>query len=309
MEQAQAQALDSPRREATDRDRVAAARAAGDPTDVLSADEWRKVDAAVARALAWLAAQQEADGSFPTLDLGQPGVTSLCVMAFLAYGHVPGEGQYGPRLERAVDYVLRCQKRNGLVSLLGLDDDTLSRIMAHEIGETACYNHGIASLMLSESFGMSAAPGDERLQEAIARSVAVTLLRQRWPRDDPGDRGGWRYLDDTSSLDSDLSVSGWELMFLRSARNAGFAVPAEPINDAVGYVRRCFDQRAGVFRLFAKPSRAKSRNGGRGDLGVGACRVSQIDRGTRIRRLGAQVSIERTRPIHRFQGVVSLRIV
>jgi hypothetical protein len=119
--------------------------------------------------------------------------------------------------------------------------------MPHEIGETACYNHGIASLMLSEVYGMSAAPRAQKLQQAIAKSLAVTLQRQRWPKDDPGDQGGWRYLDDTSALDSDLSVSGWELMFLRSARNAGFVVPAKPIDDAVAYVRRCFDPREGVF--------------------------------------------------------------
>src|SRR6476659_1958711 len=49
---------------------------------VLSPGEWRRLDAAVDRALMWLAAQQQPDGSFPTLTQGQPGVTSLCVLAF-----------------------------------------------------------------------------------------------------------------------------------------------------------------------------------------------------------------------------------
>ena len=66
-------------------------------------------------ALLWLASQQDADGSFPTIPNGQPGVTSLCMMAFMAHGHVPGDGRYGERLERATDYVLTCQKENGLV--------------------------------------------------------------------------------------------------------------------------------------------------------------------------------------------------
>src|SRR5262249_20135524 len=47
------------------------------PTDVLSSDEWRRVDAAVNRALEWLANQQRSDGAFPTLETGQPGVTCL----------------------------------------------------------------------------------------------------------------------------------------------------------------------------------------------------------------------------------------
>src|SRR5689334_6176245 len=52
------------------------------PANVLSADQWKHVDAAVHRALGWLASQQQPDGSFSTLDSGQPAVTSLCAMAF-----------------------------------------------------------------------------------------------------------------------------------------------------------------------------------------------------------------------------------
>src|SRR5829696_5771820 len=36
------------------------------PANVLTAAEWRQVDAAVSRALSWLAAQRQSDGSFPT---------------------------------------------------------------------------------------------------------------------------------------------------------------------------------------------------------------------------------------------------
>src|SRR4051812_34958278 len=50
----------------------------GAPINVLTTDEWANVDAAVRRALEWLAAQQSQDGAFPTSPLGQPGITSLC---------------------------------------------------------------------------------------------------------------------------------------------------------------------------------------------------------------------------------------
>ena len=36
-------------------------------------------------------------------------------------------------------------------------------------------------------------------------------------------------------------------MFLRSAKNAGFDVPAENIGRAVAFVERCFDEEQGVF--------------------------------------------------------------
>src|SRR3954452_994511 len=73
---------------------------------VLSASEWRRLDSAVDRALAWLAAQQQPDGSFPTLTQGQPGVTSLCVLAFMEHGHIPGDGPYGEQLEMATKYIV-----------------------------------------------------------------------------------------------------------------------------------------------------------------------------------------------------------
>ncbi len=79
------------------------------PNDVLSRGEWARVDASVDLALKWLAAQQRPDGSFPSLDAGQPAVTSLCMMAYMSHGHLPGEGRYGKALERATDYVLSCQ--------------------------------------------------------------------------------------------------------------------------------------------------------------------------------------------------------
>jgi hypothetical protein len=53
--------------------------------------------------------------------------------------------------------------------------------------------------------------------------------------------GGWRYLDlRFAGKLSDLSVTGWQLMFLRSAKNAGFDVPEKNIDAAVEYIERCF---------------------------------------------------------------------
>src|SRR5204862_4705254 len=66
------------------------------------------------------------------------------------------------------------------------------------------------------------------------------------------DEGGWRYVTDfyrgrSRSATSDLSVSGWHLMFFRSAKNAGFNVPHESVQAGLGYVERCFDSSTGLF--------------------------------------------------------------
>ena len=85
-----------------------------DPTAVLDEQQWKEVDVVVDRALKWLAAKQGKDGSFPSIENGQPGVTSLCLLAFMSQGHIPGEGEYGDQLQRAMDYIVSCQKRNGI---------------------------------------------------------------------------------------------------------------------------------------------------------------------------------------------------
>jgi hypothetical protein len=238
----------------------AAKRAADDPqSKVLRPDEWQRLDASIERALDWLSAQQRADGSFPTLERGQPGVTSLCLLAFMAHGFSPGDGKYGQQLERASEYIIACQKQNGLIARLGPEGPRITQDIANEIGEPAAYNHAIGSLALSEMYGMEQPKRAAQLKQVIEKSLAATLEMQHWPKDLQIDRGGWRYVTDDGPNDSDLSITGWQLMFLRSSRNAGFNVPQQPIDDAVAYVRRTFSKRYGTFGYVIAPSFHRTR--------------------------------------------------
>ena len=87
----------------------------------------------------------------------------------------------------------------------------------------------------------------------MKRALEFSCRIQRQPgKRSPQDEGGWRYVTDfyratPRSATSDLSATGWHLMFLRSAKNAGFSVPDEAVASAMGYVERCFDQRTGLF--------------------------------------------------------------
>jgi hypothetical protein len=231
--------------------------------DVLTEEEWTAVDKAVERGLAWLALQQQRDGSFPTMPLGQPAVSGLCELAFLAHGHLPGEGIYGEKLTRTVGYVSGCQKANGLLTLVGPRGPTITRQVSHEIGSTASYNHAIATLVLSENYSVGGTEISQQLDPVIQKAIAATLLMQKWPKRRDVDLGGWRYVDVFSGeeydFDSDLSATGWYLMSLRSAKNAGFDVPQKPIDDAVRYVRRCFQPEYGAFQLMATDSDRRSR--------------------------------------------------
>ena len=215
-------------------------------TDGLAPGKWGQIEDAVDRALAWLAANQERDGSFPTLPSAQPAVTSLCVMAFLSRGHLPGLGPYGATMDRAIDFVVSCQKPDGLFSFEKPG-------LAHEdmkASHTAIYNHAISGLMLGEVFGHVNGIRMHAVKQGINRALEFTRELQTHPKAYAADRGGWRYLRlryDHYAADSDLSVTAWQIMFLRSARNAEFNVPQEYIDNAMEFVHRCWDEKTDRF--------------------------------------------------------------
>jgi hypothetical protein len=189
------------------------------------------VDRAIARGLENLQAlQSRVDGSWRGPgNMENPAITSLAVMAFLAAGHVPGEGRYGDTVERGIRWVLRKQQPNGLIATSG----------NHEM-----YHHGISTLMLAEVAGMTEGDLAQEVRAKLEKAVAVILKAQRTRGDD---RGGWRY--HVAPIDgSDISVTGWQLMALRAAKNLGCDVPAEVIDSAVGYLQRCQDAGSGGFR-------------------------------------------------------------
>jgi hypothetical protein len=171
------------------------------------------------------------------------------VMAFLARGHVPGQGPYGATVERAVDFVLAAQQDDGLLA------------NPHS-GGTAMYEHGVATVMLGEVYGMVDEARRERVGRALAKSVRLILDAQH-PNDQPKPMpftGGWRYTP--AAMDADLSVTGWQLMALRGAANCGAAVPREALEAGVEYVRRSAAQGGGFgYQPGGGPNAARTGTG------------------------------------------------
>jgi hypothetical protein len=187
-----------------------------------------EVNTAVDRALDHLQRNQETNGSWRGAGSQRsPAVTALCVMAFLSAGHVPGEGPYGDTVLKGIKQILSIQQPNGLLALYGS-------------GNQEMYHHGICTLMVAEAAGMCQGELAAELREKLAKAVALILRAQRTSS------GGWRYRIDDS--DADMSVTGWQLLALRAAKNVGCDVPAERIEAAVDYVRRCWDRSSGGFR-------------------------------------------------------------
>ena len=186
------------------------------------------VTVAIDRGLAYLSSAQRPDGSWLS-GYGEEGkntgVAGLCALAFLAAGHTPGRGPYSAVGNSALRFLLSSAD-NGLL------------VRERDSSHGPLYEHGIATLALGELVGTV----DPRhaLSEPLRRThrAAVDiLLRAQETRKVAEHAGGWRYLPTADQ--ADLSVTGWQLLALRAAQDAGVAIPAQNIERAVEFVRRC----------------------------------------------------------------------
>jgi len=175
-------------------------------------------DVAIEKAVTFLISQQGKDGGFG--DKHRNAITGLVVMALMASGHTPDEPQHGAAIRNALNFVLSQMRNDGY---MGHSDN--SRM----------YGHGICTLMLTEAAGMTKDDMlEKRLVEGCRRAVQLILKAQAVKKAGAAN-GGWRY--EPNSVDSDLSLTGWQTMSLRSAKNIGIEVPSASIQAAVNYIR------------------------------------------------------------------------
>jgi squalene cyclase len=213
--------------------------------------------AAIDRGLAWLASRQNDDGSFDGGGYSRNvAVVSLAGMAFLAGGHTPGRGEYGPHVSRCVNYLLAAADDSGFIC---------------ETAYTShgpMYDHGFATLLLAEVYGMSP---DSLIREKLVRAVRLIVTTQNH-------EGGWRYQPRAS--EADISVTICQVMALRAARNAGIYVPNETIDRCIDYVKRSQNADGGfMYMLTGGPSRFP-----RSAAGVVALYSAGIYEGEEIRK-------------------------
>lgn len=189
------------------------------------------VDDALARATKFLLAQQDDSGAIweKANHVDKPtAMSSLAVLALASLGHQPADSTpEGNACRRALDYVLSPDRQ---------DPDGYFG----EKDGSRMYGHGITTLMLSEMLGMGAdARQDELIRTKCRHAVELILHAQKVEKAET-QQGGWRYTP--SASDSDMSVTVWQTMALRAARNAGFDVPKSAIDNAVAYILRCYEK-------------------------------------------------------------------
>ncbi len=190
-----------------------------------------KEDDALAKGAQFLVSQQNADtGAISQKGRNETAMTSLSVLALASLGNQPTDhSPEGVAMKKGIAYILKpdVQQADGY---FGQKDG--SRM----------YGHGITTLMLNEMLGMGAdSEQDDLIREKARKGVQLILRAQKVPKNEHS-RGGWRYTPDDTS--SDMSVTVWQVMALRAAKNAGIDVPKEAIDDAVKYIKRLYDAEA-----------------------------------------------------------------
>ncbi|MEL6895436.1 MAG: prenyltransferase/squalene oxidase repeat-containing protein, partial [Planctomycetota bacterium] len=202
--------------------------AADDAVNPFAKDQ---VDAAVDRAIKVLLQIQQRGRSGAIYDRRNPvTMTSLAIMAMAGVGVQPNEpSPRGVAMRKALDFVLQPQHQDR-EGYFGRSEG--SRM----------YGHGITTLMLTEMVGMGVDDEQDRLiAERLDAAINLILASQKTAKRDPRAQGGWRY--EPNARDSDLSITVWQLMALRSAKNDGMDIPASAIDEAVGYLENSYTSR------------------------------------------------------------------
>ncbi|HTL53351.1 MAG TPA: prenyltransferase/squalene oxidase repeat-containing protein, partial [Planctomycetota bacterium] len=183
-------------------------------------------ESAVDLALEWLAKHQEPDGHWDTVKYAaqesgkcDTAATGLATLAFLGAGHTDRRGEWKDNVKRATDWIIKQQNADGCV---------MPGANGKEASYGPGYHHAICGLALAECYGMAKSPN---IKDAAQKAINYSVDKHQ---DGTGsDKKGWRYAAKTAG---DISVSGWFIMQLKSARLAGLAVPQDGFQGAIAFL-------------------------------------------------------------------------
>ena len=177
---------------------------------------------AVLAGLEWLARNQEKNGSWSLMGPYSDGAvrenrevaTAMALLAFQGDGNTTEYGEYKEVVKRGWYYLLKRQDAKGCFYR--------ERHRIHHL-----YTQGLATIAVCELYAMTSDPMLRRsYREPAIKAVDYCVQSQ-------SSAGGWRYVP---RRDSDLSVTGWILMALQSARMAGLEVPGATLDQASGFL-------------------------------------------------------------------------
>jgi hypothetical protein len=197
-------------------------------------------DNSVEVGLRWLASHQNADGHWDTVKSGSSqktdtAMTSMALLAFAGAGYTERIGKYSDNIKRAVAWLERHQHDNGLIF------DVTDAGSHRGLG----YPHAIATLALAEAAGMS----KNKETQAVAQR-ALDYATDVHQQGQGSDRLGWRY---AAGQAGDLSVTGWYIMALKSAKIAGLKVHESALEGATKFLDSVEIKDGAVSRFAYQP--------------------------------------------------------
>jgi hypothetical protein len=204
-----------------------AGRSAGTKSRMLNEQGGNPVsEVAVAKGLEWLALHQAQDGHWSLHECNlharekprptgkvfrcncEPGSPNKNDVAATGFGLLPFLGAgitHKPTKESQKDYSKTVEGGiNWLIGKQSVKDGSYT---------TDMYAHGIATIAMCEAYGLTS---DPRIKQSAQRALNFIVYAQ----DSAG--GGWRY---SPKQAGDTSVTGWQLMALKSGQMAGLSVP------------------------------------------------------------------------------------
>ncbi|GAA4436568.1 hypothetical protein [Bremerella cremea] len=175
---------------------------------------------AVAAALEWLKRNQMKDGSWSLKGDYSDGsgientisATAMALLAFQGAGHTDRSGTHAKTVAKGWNYLLR---------QLDADGSFIER--AAIPNQHRPYTQAQATIALCELYAMT---GDEELRPKAQAAINFAIEWQ-------APEGGWRY---QPQVESDLSVTGWFLMALQSARMGNLEVPDKVFANVDGFL-------------------------------------------------------------------------
>ncbi|MDO4630532.1 MAG: carboxypeptidase regulatory-like domain-containing protein, partial [Planctomycetia bacterium] len=151
--------------------------------------------------------------------------TGLAVLAFQAGGHYFfNDRKYSENVKLGLDWLVENQDKHGAL---------VTPTRAGGYHEKFMYEHGIGTFALAEACAVTRAMGEkvpEKYQKAMEKAVRFTLKIQH-------NDGGWRYKMDPTEV-SDTSVTGWQVLALKSAKEAGYQIPPAVIRKLKVFYER-----------------------------------------------------------------------
>ncbi len=208
-------------------------------------DNGPRIEQAISQGLAWLARQQGPAGNW-RLHTGYPdasewpdiktdtGATALALLAFLGNGQTHKSAK-----DKATEEVVR----KGLDWLIGIQNQNgngdFHDLSAEKGRNPAFYAHSQATIVMCEAYAMT----KDRTLLGPAQKGVDYLLKSQQPTE-----GGWKYHPLDAQSVGDLSVTGWVLMALHSARAAGLSVPEEPFQRASKFLNSVQEKDGAYYR-------------------------------------------------------------